>query len=218
MNKSEEIKKHFQFFEKELLPTILQTDGVLQKKDGWQGLTSHTRGVVFRGIDFALSLNKDPIPVIFACALHDITKRHDSEKDHEKKALPIAKKIMKKYEHILSEDTQEKILNAIKNHTDGEKAPDYISACLWDADRTRVAWVFGYQEKYFQTERGKEIASSDAKSYLKYQSDCLNIPSEDKELIEEHQIKVKTFLTNKLIDTLKKYQKQKNFFPFHKER
>jgi len=209
MEKSEEVRKYFRFFEKELLPTILKTDGVLQQKDGWQGLTSHTRGVVFRGIDYALSMDEDPMPVVFACALHDIAKRYNSEAEHEKKALPIAKKIMEKYSDILSEKTQNQILNAIENHTAGEKAPDYISACLWDADRTRVAWVFGYEEKYFQTKRGKEVASSDAKSYLTYQADCLQTSSEDRELIGEHQTKVKTFFTEKLIHTLKRYQRQK---------
>lgn len=209
MDKAEEIRTHFQFFEKELLPTILETDGVLQQSDGWQGLTSHTRGVVFRGIDYALAMDKDPTPVVFACALHDIAKRYNSETGHEKKALPVAKKIMEKYGDILSEETQQQILNAIENHTNGKQAPDYISACLWDADRTRVAWVFGYEEKYFQTERGKEVASSKAFDYLKYQADCLNIPPEDKELIGEHQTKVRNFITEKLIDTLKKYQKHK---------
>ena len=209
MDKAEQLRKYFRFFEEELIPSILKTEGVLQQNDGWQGLTTHTRGVVFRGIDYALAMDKDPMPVVFACALHDIAKRYNSETGHEKKALPVAKKIMEKYGDILSEQTQNQILNAIENHTNGEKAPDYISACLWDADRTRVAWLFGYEEKYFQTERGKEVASSKASDYLKYQADCLNIPPEDKELIGEHQTKVKNFVTEKLIDTLKRYQRQK---------
>ena len=146
---------------------------VRQKEDGWQGLTSHSRGVVFRSIDYALSLNQNPLPVIFAAALHDIAKRTNSELGHEQKALPIAKKIMFFYPDVLSKENKKSILTAIANHTDGKKPFDYISACLWDADRTRVAWVLGYQEEYFYTDRAKQVASAPAEDYLNYQAKCL---------------------------------------------
>lgn len=203
MSKETLIKKYFDFFENDLLQTIKSSGLAHQKEDGWQGLTSHTRGVVFRSIDYALSLNQNPLPVIFSAALHDIAKTKSSEFGHALKALPIAKKIMRYYSDTLSEDYQKSILTAIANHTDGKNPTDYICACLWDADRTRIAWVLGYQEEFFHTKRAKEVASSLPEDYLAYQAKCLSCPFEDRELILEYRTKFRHFRYKQLIQILK---------------
>ena len=203
MSKEDLIKRYFAFFEKDLLPRIEASGLALQKKDGWQGLGTHTKGVVFRSIDYALSINKNPIPVIFAAALHDIAKTTTSEIGHGKNALPIAKKIMLSYSEILSPKQQEAILYAIENHTNGTNPPDYICACLWDADRTRVAWVMGYQESYFYTKRAKEVATKDAEEYMAYQNKCLQETKKDPELILEYRQKFRNFKYQQLIRVLK---------------
>ena len=203
MSKEDLIKRYFTFFEKDLLPRIEASGLALQKKDGWQGLETHSKGVVFRGIDYALSINKNPIPVIFAAALHDIAKTTTSEKNHEIKAIPIAKKIMLQYRDLISKEEENAILYAIANHTKGKTPPDYISACLWDADRTRVAWILGYQESYFYTNRAKEVATKDAEEYLDYQNKCLQETKKDPEMILEYRQKFRHFKYQQLIHVLK---------------
>ena len=68
---------------------------------------------------------------------------------------------------------KEKVKDAVKNHTIWVLAPDYISACLWDADRCRLAWEGTFYEKYFNTERWKYIASHDAREFVEFENECL---------------------------------------------
>ena len=183
MNKSllnpsvSEIQKNFMLYQQKILPLVTQI--CTQRNDGMHGLNTHTASVVFRGTDYALSLNKNPWPVIFACAFHDMARTHDGyDTEHGKKAIPMAKQIMKKFN--LDEQTQQSIIFAIENHTIGKTAPDYISACLWDADRTRLSWLYGYQPGYFNTARAKAVASSDYEQYLNFQRQCFPNLSWDK--------------------------------------
>lgn len=165
-----EIKRVFNFYLKDLKPLVAEAG--LQKKDGMHGLDTHTNAVVFRGIDYSLHMGYDPIPVVFACAFHDMARTADEEdKDHGKRAVPMAIRIMKQFQSILNQDARFSILYAILNHTNGQTAQDYISACLWDADRTRMAWHYGYEDRFFNTSRGKYVAQHWRK-YLEFQKFC----------------------------------------------
>jgi len=161
------MKGPFNFYLHELKPLIAQIGQ--QKLDGMHGLNTHTTSVVFRGIDYALHMGQDPIPVVFACAFHDMARTNDGyETEHGKQAVPMAIKIMKKFPGLLNQDTRFSIMYAILNHTTGKIAPDYISACLWDADRTRMAWQNGFDGSFFNTNRGSYVAQHYRK-YLEYQ-------------------------------------------------
>ena len=166
-----EIQKNFTLYQKEIYPLVAQIG--TQKKDGMHGLNTHTASVVFRGTDYALSLNENPWPVIFACAFHDMARTNDFfDTEHGKKAIPMAKQIMEKFH--LDAQIQQSIIFAVENHTIGTVAPEYISACLWDADRTRLSWLYGYDQKYFNTERARKVASSDYKKYIQFQRQCFS--------------------------------------------
>ena len=157
----------FAFYNQQLKPHI---EAVYQYgTEGLHGLNTHTTSVVFRGIDCALHMGSDPIPVVFACAFHDMARTSDGdEADHGKKAVPMAIRIMKQFPELIDSETRLNILSAVSQHTVGKCAPDYISACLWDADRIRMAWKYGFDEKFFNTQRGKFIAQHYSK-YLDYQ-------------------------------------------------
>ena len=176
-----EIRDYFGFYENKVLPEVAKL--AIQKPEGFHGLYTHTDAVVFRGIDYALALKKDPVPVIFACACHDAAKDTNAYNEyHGKDALPIARQVMAKFSGLLDENTQKAILYAIENHTTGMQAPDYISACLWDADRTRLSWIRGYQEGFFSTDYAKKIAAGRARDYVLYMNNCLGRPlNEDRE-------------------------------------
>ena len=167
---SQKIKKAFDFYLKDLKPLVAKTG--LQQPSGMHGLDTHTNAVVFRGIDYALHMRQDPIPVVFACAFHDMARTDDeNDNEHGKKAVPMAIKIMKLFPCLSDKNIRFSILYAILNHTNGETARDYISACLWDADRTRMAWHYGFDEKFFNTARGKYVAQH-WKKYLEFQRFC----------------------------------------------
>jgi len=173
----DQMQKYFTLYQKRIYPLIAQV--CIQPMDGMHGLNTHTAAVVFRGIDFALSLQQDPWPVIFACAFHDMARTHDEDDtEHGKNAVPMAKQIMEKFN--LDEQTRQSIIFAVENHTIGKTAPDKISACLWDADRVRVSQVCRYAPEYYNTTRGRMVASSDYKNYLKFQRQCFPNLSWDK--------------------------------------
>ena len=166
-----DMQQYFDFYDQEILPHIQSC--TTQNPNGCHALDKHTSSVVFRGIDYALSLDENPVPVIFACAFHDMARTDDGlDISHGKKAIPNALRIMDDFTKVLSQSDQDSIIFAIENHTIGKIAPDYVSACLWDADRTRMAWMYGYHKRFFNTKRGRYVASQPYQEYIKFQSLC----------------------------------------------
>lgn len=165
------IKKYFNFYTQNVLPHVEKY--ATQNPNGCHALDKHTTSVVFRGIDYALSLNKNPLPVVFAGAFHDMARTNDGfDTEHGKRAVPYAEKIMLQFTNILDAHAQSNIIYAIENHTTGTIAPDYVSACLWDADRTRMSWAYGFNSKFFNTARAKYVASHSATDYVNFQRKC----------------------------------------------
>lgn len=170
-----EMRKYFNFYQTNILPRVQLCS--TQNPNGCHALDKHTSAVVFRGIDYALSLGENPIPVIFAGAFHDMARKHDGfDISHGVNAVPNAQKIMNKFPknlYELSVTEKNRIIFAIINHTnDNISAPDYVSECLWDADRTRMSWEYGFNAKYFNTERAKYVASHPAVDYINFQKLC----------------------------------------------
>ncbi|MBE6445903.1 MAG: hypothetical protein E7021_00625 [Alphaproteobacteria bacterium] len=192
--KESKIREYFDFYQTKVLPEVEKL--ATQKKEGYHGLHTHTDAVVFRAIDYALELGQNPMPVLFAAACHDMARTHDFyDETHGENALPMAQKIMHKFKNELTDSEKQSVLLAIKDHTTGGNATDYISACLWDADRTRLSWERGYCEAFFNTEYGKKVASGDAKKYITWQNEVLGRTNKEKEDLL------------KLIDRLKTHQK-----------
>lgn len=170
----QETKKWFNFYEDKIIPVVKSIPEVTQSDYGFHGFYTHTDSVVFRGIYYALCLGKDPAPVIFACVCHDIARTDDEYNEiHWEMALPVLEKLMSQFSGVLTNSQKNNIIYAVKNHTIWMEAPDYISACLWDADRTRLWWVYGYKEKFMSTEIAKRIASWSPVDFLKFQNECL---------------------------------------------
>lgn len=187
----ESIRKYFDFYEQNVIPAIKSNSKVTQKDCGFHWLYTHTDSVVFRWIYYALCLDKDPIPVIFACAFHDLARTDDEYNEtHWERAVPIAKEVMEAFSDILTDNQKESVLYAVENHTIWLKAPDYVqardyvSSCLWDADRTRLWWIYWYEASLMSTDEAKRVASWKAKDFLKFQNECLGRDlNEDREEI-----------------------------------
>ena len=153
-----ELLKYFNFYREKLLPVIRKNTSVTQKLYWYHWLLTHTESVVFRWIYYALSLKENPYPVIFACAWHDLAREGDwDDLYHWPNAVAIITEIMEKFNDILTTEEKEMVKYAIKNHTIGTIAPDYVSACLRDADRTRLSRECWYKEKFFNTEIWKKL-------------------------------------------------------------
>ena len=176
----QKIKEYFDFYEEQILPVVKSDINVTQKDYWFHWLYTHTDSVVFRWIYYALCLHEDPVPVIFACAFHDLARTDDKYNEiHWERAVPIADEIMEIFSNILTAEQKESIIYAVKNHTVWLKAPDYvqprdyISVCLWDADRTRLWWIYWYEESLMLSDEAKRVASWKAGEFLKFQNECL---------------------------------------------
>ena len=104
---------------------------------------------------------------------------------------------MEEFSNILTLKQKESIIYAVKNHTVWLKAPDYVqardyvSACLWDADRTRLWWIYWYEASLMSTDEAKKIASWDINEFLEFQNECLGRSlHEDREWILSHITKI----------------------------
>lgn len=187
----QKVKDYFNYYENEVIPAVKACWKVTQKDYWFHWLYTHTDSVVFRGIYYALCLGKDPVPVIFACAFHDLARTDDEYNEiHWQRAVPIAREIMEGFSNILADGQKESILYAVENHTIWLKAPDYIqardyiSACLWDADRTRLWWIYWYEPSLMSTDEAKRVASWKAEDFLRFQNECLSRDlNEDREEI-----------------------------------
>lgn len=205
--KESKIREYFDFYQKKVLPEVEKL--ATQKKEGYHGLHTHTDAVIFRAIDYALELGKNPMPVLFAAACHDMARTHDDyDEMHGENALPMTQKIMHKFKNELTDLEKQSVLLAIKDHTTGGNAGDYISACLWDADRTRLSWERGYREVFFNTEYGKKVASGDGKKYITWQNKVLGRTNKDREGNQTICLTKEKEDLLKLIDQLKTHQKQ----------
>lgn len=161
------ISTTFDWYLTEIMPVVEKY--AIQQNGGYHGLYTHTAAVVFRGIDYALALGQDTTGVVLACAFHDMARTHDGDDTiHGPNAIPLAEQVMNE---IIPLDfgTRESIIYAVKNHSLKNLVPrDYISACLWDADRTRLAWERDYHPNFFTTPRAHRVASGTANEYLKF--------------------------------------------------
>lgn len=153
-------------FFNQILPQIEKISN--QPRYGYHGLTHSTQVAMF-GIDIAQNINQDPLPVMLAAGLHDCARTNDGwDTEHGVNAMPIACNFIAEHYSHLPERTIQDILYAIRHHTIGTVAPDNVSACLWDADRIRLSWECGYDEKFFNTARGRQIASLSPAEQNKY--------------------------------------------------
>lgn len=207
LSKETQIRKYFDFYRKKVLPQVEKL--ATQKKEGYHGLHTHTDAVVFRAIDYALELKENPLPVVFAAACHDMARTHDFyDEEHGENAVPLAKKVMAKFSGKLTEEEKFSVCYAIKNHTLGTQTNDYVSACLWDADRTRLAWERGYHERYFNTPYAKTVANGNAQEYIAWQNKVLGRSNKDREGVQTISIKKDTNDLLQLIERLKTHLKQ----------
>ena len=130
----------------------------MQDNTSYHGFYTHTKQVGLFALDYALSMGKNPVPVLLAAAFHDCAREDDSfNTTHARRAAPIARSFLAKLP--LPKGLDEQIVEAVISHTTGTQAQNYIEACLWDADRTRLSWERGYDEQFFNTKRGQTVAS-----------------------------------------------------------
>lgn len=153
----------------EVMPKIERVTN--QSRYGYHGLT-HTAQVGMFGIELALSVHQDPLPVMLAAGLHDCARTNDEYCElHGPRCEPVARKFLAdNYPDMMPIDV-ERIVTAVKEHTVGRNSNDLVSACLWDADRVRLSWEMGYAPEFFSTPYGRKLGALPRVKQEKYISD-----------------------------------------------
>ncbi len=151
----------------EILPEIIKISN--QPRYGYHGI-SHTEQVCLRGLECAISVGQDAMPVIVAAGLHDCARTNDGDcLMHGPKCVPVAQRfIQDNYSSLFDFATKRQIVNAVKNHSVGMVAPDLVSGCLWDADRIRLSWECGYDKRFFTTSYANKIAALNPSGQAEY--------------------------------------------------
>lgn len=156
----------------EIMPLLEQIS--TQSRYGYHGLT-HTEQVAMFGIDLAIAANTDVLPVLLACSLHDCARKNDMyDENHGPDCEPIARKFLTEHYPNIPRPTVEKIVSAVVNHTVGRNAPDMVSACMWDADRIRLGWEYGYRPQFMSTPRGHKLAAMSPAEQTQYVAELEN--------------------------------------------
>ncbi len=181
--------KYFNFYTDTIVPIISDLKKklvgteyeILQHDDDMNHwFNQHTKNVVIRWIFYALIKWIDPIPVVIACATHDL--KHINipwwwDKKHWPQAVPLVDIVVDEYNKVWTEKidkkTVEQIKYAVENHMSDHWEPDSmpIAQCLDDADRTRIAWRDWYTEKFFSTDAAKILADWKKCEFIKYFQD-----------------------------------------------
>lgn len=157
---------YYKLYFNQVLPQI--TEVTNQSEFGYHGL-SHTNQVAMFGIDLAYSINQEVLPVLLAAGLHDCARTNDEWCiDHGPQAASVGWNLLNKHYPNMSKETMRQILFAVENHTIGHIAPDGVSACLWDGDRIRLSWENTFRPEFFNTARGRKIASMSPERQRRY--------------------------------------------------
>lgn len=169
-----------------VLPQVMQ---IMQKPVSSEQHMIQTKQVMLLGIDYAMHLDKNPVPIILAAALYQCgyEKGIDDKGICGALSLPIAQKFLERKfqnknrnKNSLSNQQMSQILHAILHHESNKTiSPDenYVAACLWDADRTIKVWDGDYHQQ-FSTKRGQEVASFGKKRQMMYLSQQLSFLNE----------------------------------------
>lgn len=193
-----------------VMPQVAQ---ISQQPEVGEHSLEETKKVIMLGIDLAMHLDKNPVPIILAAALYQCGYDKDAASRNLCGAfsLPIAQKFLeRKIQKKLSDAHITQILKAILYHEFDKTIPwedNYVAACLWDADRTLKAWN-GKPHQQFSTDLGKKYASftkEEQALYLDQQESflnaCVNTSSTDKS-VETPVKPMENVLHYKIVNTL----------------
>ena len=137
--------KDFKFFVENHFPNL---EKYAESLENYHGIGHLIETVVF-GIYLAHSLNiYNKEYIVITCAYHDLIR--NSELNHGQESLEFIKN--------LGIQTNPYIDEAIINHTNNFPTTNPVLQILRDADRIRLSWERGYEEKYFSTKSGKRLA------------------------------------------------------------
>jgi len=161
------LPKHFQNASPQTLIRILNEEFLpaaipfmLQPEDHFHGL-EHCRETALLATFISIKEGSSPWAPMMAACLHDAgRKNNDESQQHAYEGANIAKVFFRcsPIGSLFSSEDQAEITEAIYHHAEPAKAKNGVGAYLQDADRLRLAWIYGVRPELFSTESGLQFA------------------------------------------------------------
>lgn len=135
--------------------------GITSEANGYHGL-QHCLDVGLMGVLLA-HLNDVPATPIFIAALaHDL--RREGPKDHHNApdSALLCQELLEGSWSEYASNFDKEIIEAVAGHSSAQPPLSTTAAILRDADRIRLSWERGFDERFFHTKWGKEFAQRDS--------------------------------------------------------
>lgn len=108
--------------------------------------------------------------VLAACIglFHDIARTGDHEGDEHGR---LGRRLVEQYfqtelSYLFSPVDLQSLFTGVEDHPSGTRAENKSVGAAWDADRMRLAEEFGFDEKFFSTDRGRSLARTACSPHL----------------------------------------------------
>jgi len=141
--------------------SALRSLEITTEVNGYHGL-QHSLDVGLLGVVLAHLHEIPATPVFLAGLAHDL--RRDAPKDNHnaQESAALYQELIKGPWGAYASKFDREIIDAVASHSSLHEAPSMTAKVLRDADRVRLSWERGFDERFFETYWGKEFAKRDS--------------------------------------------------------
>ena len=148
------------FASRELFPA-LKPLGIATEANGYHGL-QHCLDVGLLAVVLSY-LHKTPATPVFLAALtHDLRRDAPRDQHNAKDSAVLCQELIEGPWGAYTSEFDLELFDAVAVHSSLHQAPSVIAKILRDADRVRLSWERGFEERFFETDWGKEFAKRDS--------------------------------------------------------
>ena len=148
------------FASRELFPA-LRPLGIVAEANGYHGL-QHCLDVGLLAVVLSYLHETPAAPVFLAALTHDLRRDAPRDQHNAKDSAVLCQELIEGPWSAYSSDFDLEVFDAVAVHSSLYQAPSMMAKILRDADRVRLSWERGFNERFFETDWGKEFAKRDS--------------------------------------------------------
>lgn len=140
--------------------SALRPLGITTEANGYHGL-QHCLDVGLLAVVLTYLQESPVTPVFLAALAHDLRRDTPRDQHNARDSAAICQELMEGPWSAYASGLDREIFDAVATHSSLQEAPSMIAKILRDADRVRLSWERGFEERFFETNWGKEFAKRD---------------------------------------------------------
>ena len=148
------------FASRELFPA-LRPLGIATEANGYHGL-QHCLDVGLLAVVLSYLHETPATPVFLAALTHDLRRDAPPDQHNAKDSAVLCQELIDGPWCAYTSAFDLEVFDAVAVHSSLHQAPSMIAKILRDADRVRLSWERGFEERFFETDWGKEFAKRDS--------------------------------------------------------